>query len=60
MDASQAIATLKRAEPTLRAKGVRHAALFGSVARGDNSENSDLDILIEFDQAARLTIFDYV
>ena len=40
------------------AEVIRHAALFGSVARGDNPPDSD--ILIEFDPAARVTLFDYV
>lgn len=44
----------------MRARGIRHAALFGSVARGDNRPDSDIDILVEFDPAARVTIFDYV
>ncbi|HEY7843055.1 MAG TPA: nucleotidyltransferase domain-containing protein [Bradyrhizobium sp.] len=37
-----------------------HAALFGSTARGDNRVGSDIDILIEIDPEARLTVFDYV
>lgn len=28
--------------------GVKHAALFGSYARGDATEESDIDLLIEF------------
>jgi predicted nucleotidyltransferase len=44
----------------LRARGVRHAALFGSVARGDNQPDSDIDVIIEFDPDARATVFDYV
>lgn len=60
MDAQQALARLRDSEPALRARGIRHAALFGSVARGDNRPNSDIDILVEFDPDARLTIFDYV
>ncbi len=39
--------------------GVAHAALFGSRARGDQSLESDTDIAIEFDPAARVTVFDY-
>ena len=60
MNVEQAIDTLRRAEPDLRSKGVLHAGLFGSVARGENRPDSDLDILIDLDPAARLTIFDYV
>lgn len=37
-----------------------HAALFGSRARGDDRSDSDTDIMIEIDPAARVTLFDYV
>jgi predicted nucleotidyltransferase len=36
-----------------------HAALFGSRARGDQRDESDTDIMIEFDRAARITVFGY-
>ncbi|MDI4239208.1 MULTISPECIES: nucleotidyltransferase family protein [Bradyrhizobium] len=60
MNSSEAIDTLRRSEGDLRKRGVRHAALFGSVARGDNGAGSDIDIMIEIDPDARITIFDYV
>jgi predicted nucleotidyltransferase len=60
MKSSEAIETLRRSEQALRQRGVRHAALFGSVARGDNSPDSDIDIMIEVDPDACITIFDYV
>ena len=44
----------------MRARGVRRAALFGSVARGDNRSDSDLDIMVEIDPDAHLTVYDYV
>jgi hypothetical protein len=53
------IARLRENEAALRARGVMHAALFGSRARGDERPDSDTDILIEIDPAARLTLFDY-
>jgi hypothetical protein len=59
VNADDALATLRRNESALRARGVAHAALFGSVARGDNRPDSDIDILVEFDPAARVTVFDY-
>jgi predicted nucleotidyltransferase len=60
MNAADALATLRQSEPALRSRGVAHAAVFGSVARGDNQADSDIDILIEFDPDARVTVFDYV
>ena len=60
MDAQEALTTLRRHESALRSRGVVHAALFGSVARGENRPDSDLDILVEFDPDARVTVFDYV
>jgi len=47
MDRQQVIATLRAHEEELRRRGVRHAALFGSVARGEAISTSDIDILIE-------------
>jgi uncharacterized protein len=37
-----------------------HAALFGSLARGKNRSGSDIDIMIEIDPSAHITVFDYV
>ena len=34
--------------------------VFGSVARGDNTPDSDLDIMIDVEPEARITVFDYV
>jgi uncharacterized protein len=60
MNSFEAIETLRRSEQALRDRGVMHAALFGSVARGDNRSNSDIDIMIEIDPNARMTVFEYV
>jgi hypothetical protein len=35
--------------PVLRKYGVKRASLFGSVVRGEMSEDSDIDLLVEFD-----------
>ena len=59
MNRESIIARLREHEATLRARGVAHAALFGSRARGDQGPDSDTDIMIEFDPAARITGFDY-
>jgi predicted nucleotidyltransferase len=60
MNRTAALETLRQSEPALRARGVRHAALFGSVARGDHRPDSDIDIMVEMDPAALVTVFDYV
>src|ERR1700729_2730993 len=59
MNRDAIIARLRENEGALRERGVAHAALFGSRARGDQGPESDTDIMIEFDPAARITIFDY-
>jgi uncharacterized protein len=53
------IARLRENEAALRARGVAHVALFGSRARGDQRPESDTDLMIELDPAARITVFDY-
>jgi uncharacterized protein len=54
------IATLCAQEVELRRRGVCHAALFGSMARGEPGPRSDIDILIELDAQAPIGVFDYV
>lgn len=53
------IARLKEAEPGLRARGIRRAAVFGSVARGKERSDSDIDILVEIDPNVPLSVFEY-
>ena len=60
MRRDEVIARLKEAEPALRARGIRRAAVFGSVARGEDGPDSDIDILVEFEPGAEGTIYDYV
>lgn len=40
---------LRAAEPELRRRGVRHLAVFGSVARGEDRPDSDVDIAVEIE-----------
>lgn len=55
----EALDILRRHQAELRALGVRRAAVFGSVSRGEAGPDSDLDIMIELENANRLTAFDY-
>lgn len=60
MDRDAIIARLRAREAELRARGVAHAALFGSRARGDNRPDSDTDIMIDIDPTADMSVYDYV
>jgi hypothetical protein len=55
-----ALHVLREHKAKLKAHGIRRAAVFGSVSRGEARPDSDLDILIEIDDPERLTVFDYV
>ncbi len=59
MNGQEIIAKLRENEAALRARGISHAALFGSRARGDDRPDSDIDIMVEFDPAAHVTVFNY-
>jgi hypothetical protein len=43
----------------MRHLGVAHAAVFGSVARGEARADSDVDVLVELDEAQALGLFQY-
>jgi uncharacterized protein len=59
MNSQEILAKLRENEAALRARGVSHAALFGSYARGNARPESDIDIMVEFDPAAQVTVFNY-
>jgi len=44
---NQVLQTLRALEPELRAVGVCHVSVFGSVARGDDSASSDVDLAVD-------------
>lgn len=60
MDREAVISKLREYEHELRAAGVIHLLLFGSVARGQATGNSDVDLLAEFDAARQYSILDRV
>ncbi len=51
--------TLRTHEGELRRFGVSHAAVFGSIARGEARGDSDIDVLVELDQDRPMGIFEY-
>jgi uncharacterized protein len=57
---SHVIGTLRAHESELHRFGVAHAAVFGSVARGEERTDSDVDILVDLDrQHPMMGIFEY-
>jgi len=58
IDKSTIIARLREHEPELKAAGIIRLALFGSVARGEATAQSDVDLMGDFDRARGLTLFD--
>jgi predicted nucleotidyltransferase len=60
MTREEVLQVLKDHEAELRERGVAHAALFGSLARGEAGPRSDIDVLIRFDPEAPVTLWDYV
>jgi uncharacterized protein len=59
MKRDQIIATLRAHEKELRAAGVTGLALFGSAARGDQRDDSDIDVVVRLTDEARSGGFAY-
>ncbi|MGE5648385.1 MAG: nucleotidyltransferase family protein [Acidobacteriota bacterium] len=53
------LTALRGHEPELRRLGVSHAAVFGSVARGEAGSDSDIDILVDLDPSRPIGVFEY-
>lgn len=49
---------LSQTQPILASYGVNKAAIFGSYARGSQTKNSDIDILVELGK--KLNLFDFI
>ena len=58
MDCEDVLATLRAHEPELRAAGILHLRLHGSVARGDATAASDVDLIADMDDSKRLSLLD--
>ena len=60
MRRDEAIEKLKAFEPRLRALGATSLFLFGSTARDEANAKSDIDLFLDYDPAARFSIFELV
>ena len=56
---AESLQILKDHQPELQHRGVKHAAVFGSVARGEASVDSDVDILIDLHPTRPMGLFEY-
>jgi len=59
MDREQAVALLRAHEAELKAVGVARLSIFGSVARGDATASSDVDVVIRLNPEAAQGGFAY-
>jgi predicted nucleotidyltransferase len=57
MERAAAIARLKEHETELRQLGVKHLYLFGSTARGEAQDHSDVDLFFDY-QKGKFSLFD--
>ena len=60
MDKRQVISKLREHRAELTAAGILHLRVFGSVARGEANDSSDVDLIAEFDNKKKLTLLDMV
>jgi predicted nucleotidyltransferase len=56
MNRDEVISKLRAHEAELKAAGILRLSVFGSVARGENSARSDVDLLADFDKSRRYTL----
>ncbi|MBI4904315.1 MAG: nucleotidyltransferase family protein [Acidobacteria bacterium] len=60
MDKSTVLEKLREYEPELKAAGIMRLSLFGSVARGDASSESDVDLMADFDPTRQFSLLEMV
>jgi len=57
---AHAISALKKNEEAVRKLGARALFLYGSTARNQADENSDVDIFIEYDEDSKFSLMELV
>ena len=60
MNRASVLATLKQLEPRFRAHGVAALYLYGSYARDEARPDSDIDVLVDFDEGRDKSFSDYM
>lgn len=58
MKRDQVIAALRAHQDALKAAGIIRLSLFGSLVRGEDGWESDVDLLAAFDDARQLSLLD--
>lgn len=60
MKCDVALAELRAQADALRRRGVTALYLFGSTARGDAGDRSDIDLFIDYDKSRKFSLIDLV
>lgn len=60
MAPTSALERLRALEPDLRARGVASLYLFGSTARGETREDSDIDLFFDDEPGGHLSLLDVI
>lgn len=58
MTRDEAIRLSRAGEPELRARGVSRLALFGSLARGEARDDSDVDVVLDIEPGRKFSLID--
>lgn len=61
MNKEEVIKTIKSELPVLKNKyPIKELGIFGSIVRGDDTSQSDVDILVEFDDSKPIGFFEFI
>ena len=57
VDLAGVLSVISEHRDELRAMGVRELSVFGSVARGEATDTSDVDVLVDFEREVTVSFF---